>query len=218
MKLVPQSYNVTFHVPEDHDDIISLIEKAARACYQSQDKMGEGTAGPLIRKLIAKGHESVIEHCSATVCYTVSRAIANELERHRLASYSQESTRYCAFDKGKFNSEITCIDPPEASAQFRNMYIHHMKQCESVYLRARKKYVPAEEARDLLPLGLKTELYMTANLREWRHIFKVRCARAAHPHVRILMRQIFIEFRDRLPDVFGDIILFPLEDYIVGEE
>ena len=161
--------------------LLKHVEKCGRICYLSEPKDPEGSTEKFVRMLIKNGHESPLEHGSCTFKIVTDRAISQEIVRHRLASYSQESTRYCNYANGKFAREITVI---ESSGLAEN------------------------EARDVLPLCLKTELMMTANFREWRHFLKLRGSRMAHPEIRKLARQIYEVFQQAIPVLVEDIEIF----------
>ena len=169
------------------DEVLKKIERCGRVCYQSEPK---GEPEKFVRMLIKRGHESVLEHVSLTFHIICDRAIQNELVRHRLASFSVESTRYV-----KYN-ELEVIDPPNTDL---------IKFIENLYIDAvtRGKYPQA--ARALLPLCLKSELYMTANLREWRHILKLRTSKAAHPQMRFIAGKILDVFKEKLPVIVEDL-------------
>lgn len=188
--------------------ILPLLEAAGRTCYRSEGKIGDGTAGPFVRNLCqVKKHESVIEHVSVTVRFIVDRGVSHELVRHRLASYSQESTRYCNYGSDKFGDEITVIQPPffiGASPTYALWY----QTCliaERAYLSLLQMGAKPEEARSVLPNSLKTEIVMTANLREWRHVFKMRTSPRAHPQMREVMVPLLELMALELPEVFDDI-------------
>lgn len=190
------------------DDILQRIELAGRVCYKSEDRISEGSACQFVRKLIASGHESVIEHSSISVRIICDRGVSHELVRHRIASYSQESTRYCNYHSGKFSSEITVIKPcfwSEDSPLYRQ-WEEAMKSAEQAYMALIAAGAQPQEARSVLPNSLKTEIIVTMNLREWRHFFSLRTAIAAHPQMREIASKILLEFVQLLPDVFGDLI------------
>ena len=168
------------------DEILKKIERCGRVCYQSQPK---GEPEKFIRMLIKRGHESVLEHVSLTFHIICDRAIQNELVRHRLASFSVESTRYVKY------GELTFIDKLPNGAMF---------DAEKWYRHFLSNGSPPEQARAVLPLCLKTELYMTANLREWRHILKLRTSKDAHPQMRLIAGRILDVFKDKLPVIVED--------------
>lgn len=183
----------------DGAQILRKIERCARTCYQSMDKAGDGTAVQLVRSCITQGHESVLEHVSVSVLFQTDRAVHNEMVRHRLTAVSCESTRFCNYADG-----ITVILPlgmEEIDLWFRAMHL-----AEGVYRElVDKKKMKPQEARAVLPLSLKCEYVVTANLREWRHIFSMRCAKNAHPEMRRVMAPLLEEFRRKIPVVFDDL-------------
>jgi thymidylate synthase (FAD) len=156
--------------------------------------------------ILKRGHFSVIEHESASVRFICDRGITHEIVRHRLASYSQESTRYCNYSKEKFGNEITVIDPrPHYREEEFKQWCLAMKDAEHHYFRLIAGETSAQLARDVLPTSLKTEIVMTANLREWRHFFDLRTSPAAHPQLRELTMPLLAEFRERIPVLFDDV-------------
>lgn len=180
-------------------DVLNVIEDAARICYKSEGKKKEGTAEQLIKKVIQRGHEAVLEHVSFTFKIITDRAIANELVRHRLASYSQESTRYVKYD------DIEVIAPDFNSRSDTEEWYCLCCSAERVYKSLIDNGASPQMARAVLPLSLKTELFMTANIREWRHIFKLRIHPAAHPQIAHLMRKCWIKLVTDYPIFFDDI-------------
>lgn len=206
--------------PLDGEQILEYIEECGRICYKSESAIKEGSAKTFVKNIIKRGHESVLEHFSFTVKFTCDRAIANEIIRHRIASYSQESTRYCNYSGEKFGKEITVIWPKgykEISEQTingyylkpeQNKYLNWYQSCveaEKRYFAMLEEGASPQEARAVLPNSLKTELIMTANLREWRHFFKLRCAPAAHPDMRIVAIDLLHQVKEKIPVVFDDI-------------
>jgi thymidylate synthase (FAD) len=194
------------HMPPG-DFIIKHIEVAARTCYKSEDKISETSAAKLIKSLIKSGHHSVLEHASISVKIVCDRGISHEIVRHRLCSFSQESTRYANYSKDKFGNEITVIKPffwDEQSEAYQE-WLSAMKATENAYLRLIQMGASAQEARSVLPNSLKTEIVVTANIREWRHIFFLRCGKAAHPQIREVMLPILSEFKQQIPVLFEDL-------------
>lgn len=184
------------------------IEEYGRTCYKSEDHITEESADGFVRRILRKGHESVIEHEKLTARIICDRGVSHELVRHRLASYSQESTRYCNYSKGKFWKELTFIRPcfwPNDSLQY-NLWRSAMSTAEGVYMYLLENGAKPEEARSVLPNSLKTEVVMTANLREWRHFFRLRCAPAAHPQMREISNQLLAQAYAALPVIFEDIV------------
>ena len=189
---------------------LELIELAARTCYKSEAKIQPGTAAPFIRdKILAHEtpHLSVIEHASMTAKFIVDRGVSHELVRHRLASFSQESSRYCGYNRDSFGGEITVIEPcfwEPGSPSYAEWYTS-MQEAEHHYMRLIESGAKPEQARSVLPNSLKTEIVMTANLREWRHVFKLRTSPRAHPQMREVTVPLLAEVRARVPIVFDEI-------------
>lgn len=205
MQIVSPSFTI-MSMP-DGDQVVAHIEAAGRTCYKSEDKITADSAAKFVRMILARGHESVIEHASATVRFVCDRGVTHELVRHRVASYSQESTRYANYSKDRFGSEITVIRPlfwvPGSEAYAR--WELAMADAEAAYMDLVEAGARPEQARSVLPNSLKTEIVMTANLREWRHVFRLRCAGPAHPQIREIMLPLLDEFARRMPAVFGDL-------------
>lgn len=186
----------------------TVIVDAGRTCYKStKPSYTKEDIDSFIRKLIKSGHESVLEHLSFTVKFITDRAIANELVRHRIASFSQESTRYCNYSKDKFDMQITCLYPSHITDDFDKQLIDlSYQESEQTYLKLLARGVAPENARCVLPLGLKAELVMTANIREWRHVLKLRTDSAAHPDARRLCNEIYDELTKYHPYFVFDLI------------
>ena len=197
MKIIQQSAKILAATP----NALRLIERAGRTCYQSETR---GNTEDFIRMIIGRKHESVLEHASATVLFVCDRGVTHELVRHRLASFSQESTRYCNYSHGKFSKQITVIQPdmdPVSLLEWK----HACLECEIRYLALLKRGCSPQMARHVLPTSLKAEIVVTANFREWRHIFNMRTAKAAHPHMRHLMISLMRDFVKRWEPAFGDL-------------
>ena len=188
------------------------VEKCGRICYLSEPKDPEGSTDKFIRMLIKNGHESPLEHGSCTFKIVTDRAISQEIVRHRLASYSQESTRYCNYANGKFSREITVIESSGLAENEAREWLDAMEHLERTYLQMIDSEVKPEKARDVLPLCLKTELMMTANFREWRHFLKLRGSRMAHPGIRKIAKQIYKVFQRAIPVLVEDIKLADADD------
>lgn len=209
MKIIDPSHS--FETPihgEFGRAMLQLIERAARTCYKSECKITAESAGDFVRRITqVKKHVSVIEHAVVTIRFVCDRGVTHEIVRHRLAAYSQESTRYCNYSKDQFGKEITVIRPPFWS-ECDHRYAFWQAACEQ----AEKAYfalvdykATPQEARLVLPNSLKTEIVMTANLREWRHVLDLRCAKTAHPQMQQLMKPVLAEFKQHLPELFEDI-------------
>jgi len=202
MRIIEPSFEIVY-MPE-YADIFRVLEMAGRTCYKSEPK---GDPEAFLKHLKERGHDSVIEHMRATIRLICDRGVLAELSRHRLVSLSVESTRYCNYSKEKFGGEITVIRPwfwAEGSVPYA-MWQDAMSDAESVYLSLRGMGATPEQARSVLPNSLKTEIVISANMREWRHIFKLRCGKASHPQMRQSMLPILATFYSRIPVLFEDI-------------
>lgn len=191
--------------PLNREAILSSIELAGRNCYKSEGKITEDSASQFVRMVIGRGHESVLEHEKATVRFVCDRGVSHEIVRHRLASFSQESTRYCNYGK---NGEVTFILPnwfDSVSEESKKDWEESMAFAEQKYLKLLGEGWTPQQARSVLPNSLKTDIIVTANMREWRTIFKLRCSKAAHPQMRELMIPLFEEFKRTIPELFEDI-------------
>lgn len=187
--------------------IMKHIEKAGRVCYKSESNISADSAEKFIRNILKRGHESVIEHVSITFKIICDRGVSHEIVRHRIASYSQESTRYCNYSQDKFGNELSFIKPCfwEDDSMAYNTWKTTMSQIEESYFSLLDSGTTPQEARSILPNSLKTEIYVTMNLREWRHFLKLRTDRAAHPQMREISMMIYEILLDKLPAIFDDI-------------
>ncbi len=199
---------------ESYEEMLHRIERAGRVCYKSEDSIQEGSAERFIRNILKRGHESVIEHGSITVKVTCDRGVTHEIVRHRIASYSQESTRYCNYSNDKFENQISCIDlatgfqydfNDEKDLKKYELWQEAMKSAEAYYFKMLELGAKPEEARSILPNSLKTEIVMTMNIREWRHFIRLRGSKAAHPQIREITEQILSAFVERYPLFFEDL-------------
>lgn len=198
---------VEFITPINGDVILSRIEQCGRVCYKSEDRIKDGSAEAFCRGIIKRGHEAVLEHCSFTVKFVCDRGISHEIVRHRLAAYCQESTRYCNYSKGQFNAEITVIKPLYLSEDTEGYRIWKevCAGAEAAYFALLDEGCSPQQARAVLPNSLKTEVVMTANIREWRHFFKLRCSPAAHPQMREVATMLLRQVQRLIPVLFDDI-------------
>lgn len=191
----------------DAEAILKRIEKAGRTAYKSEHKITPDSAKKFVKMILDLGHHSVIEHEKVTVRVICDRGISHEVVRHRIASYTQESTRFCNYSKGKFGSEITMIKPcfwDDDSKEYE-IWENAMENAEKAYMELIKLGAKPQEARSVLPNSLKTEIVITMNLREWRHFFKLRTSKRAHPQMREIATALLQEFKKRIPIVFDDI-------------
>jgi thymidylate synthase (FAD) len=204
MKIIPASFEIIAFTP----NLEEVIELAGRVCYKSEDKICQGSAPKFVSKIRSMNHESVLEHGSITVKFIVDRGVSHELVRHRVASYSQESTRYCNYTDGKFDGELTFIKP--CYWNDKGWMLEEWKKAMEYAEKAYKTIIgedasTAQEARAVLPCSLKTEIMMTANPREWRHVIRMRAAKAAHPQMQEVMIPLKECFSRRWPSLFGDL-------------
>ena len=193
--------------PLDGDTILKRIEQCGRVCYKSEGKITAESAPSFVAGIIKRGHEAVLEHCSFTVKFICDRGVSHEIVRHRLASYCQESTRYCNYSKGDFDGQITVIEPCylNKGTLAYNTWEDACKNAETAYFYLMNWGCTPQEARTVLPNSLKTEVVMTANTREWRHFLKLRCSKAAHPQIREVATQLLKELQAKIPVLFDDI-------------
>ena len=180
---------------------LEIIEAAGRTCYKSEDNITPASAVRFVKTILKNGHESVIEHAGASVRFITNRGVTHELVRHRLCAFSQESTRYVRYDG---NMEFI---QPVANTR-ADSYLVFKQSCEAAE-RAYQNLLSLgwrpEQAREVLPNALKTEIVVTTNLREWRHIFKLRTSKKAHPQIRALMLSCLKGFQTDIPVLFDDI-------------
>jgi thymidylate synthase (FAD) len=214
MRVIEPSFEIVD--PIDADAILRKIERAGRTCYKSEDRITAGSAKGFVRRILNSGHHSVIEHTSVTVKFVCDRGVSHELVRHRLASYSQESTRYANYSAERFGKEITVVKPPfwpEDSPAY-GAWCEAMRGAETHYMRLMEMGAKPEEARGVLPNSLKTEIVMTCNLREWRHVFALRCTLQAQPQIRTMMLSLLEAFHQKIPVLFDDLYdrFFPKDE------
>ena len=197
--------NPSVELMGSHDGqyVLKHIEACGRTCYQSEPK--EGGTERFIRALIRRGHESVLEHYSFTLRFICDRGVSHEIVRHRIASFSQSSTRYCNYSEDKFGREITVIRPIGLTPNQYSYWGRAMIDAECAYMDMLKDGATPEMARSVLPNSLKTTLVMTANLREWRHFFKLRCDKASHPQMRQVAIMALKLVAEQFPVFFDDL-------------
>lgn len=212
MQIIDAGYEILTPISNGGKEELQRIELAARTCYKSESKITEDgkSARAIVANIIRAGHEAMIEHSQLTVKFICDRAIANEIARHRLCSFAQESTRYCNYSSDKFNSEITVVKPLYLDTNSQRTLAYEV--WKAACLSAERSYfdllefgLMPEEARAVLPNSLKTEIVVTANYREWRNILKLRTDSHAHPQIRQLMIPLMMELKCRIPVVFDDI-------------
>ena len=195
MKIVQPGFVVEDLV--NGEEMLRKIEAAGRTCYKSEEKITPQSARVFVKSLIARGHESVLEHEKVTVRVFCDRGVSHEIVRHRIASYSQESTRYC-----NYGGAVTYVYPDFILSHEDMMVLDLL---ERHYTKRLSEGLTPQQARYFLPNGLKTEIVCTFNLREWRHFFRLRTAPAAHPQMRQITLPMLEWFKDAIPVVFDDI-------------
>lgn len=189
------------------NEILKHLEKTGRVSYKSENNITKDSAKNFISTIIKSGHESVIEHFNITVKFTTDRGISHQIVRHRIASYTMESMRYCNYTKEKFSKEISVVKPidiHENTSKYEN-WIRAMMCAETSYFTLINDGCNPQVARSVLPTCTKTELVTTMNLREWRHFIKLRSSKAAHPDIRILAIDLLKQFKEKIPVIFDDI-------------
>ena len=208
MKIINASTEILTPITGDE---LQRIEYAGRTCYKSEDKITDDSAKKFVENLIKRGHEAMLEHSSLSVKFICDRGVSHELVRHRLASFAQESTRYCNYSQDKFGKELTFIKPKffEEGTDSYKYWENAMADAENYYFSMLDFGCTPQEARSVLPNSIKTEIVMTANYREWRHFFWLRAAHKtgpAHPQMEELIVPLLYEVSGLIPVVFDDIV------------
>lgn len=218
VKIIEPSVEIL--TPLNGKEILKHLEICARNCYKSEDKITDESAPKMIKKLIEMGHEAMIEHFSISLKLVTDTGVLKDLSRHRLVSFAVESTRYCMYAKDKFGNEISVMRPPVIKPGSReyDIWLKCMQNIEQSYLQLASLGCKADVCRMLLPHSTKVEMIMTANLREWRHVLKLRTAAAAHPTVQEVMKMVLRHFKHTIPVVFDDIPLDEAEPKQVAAE
>ena len=205
MKIIEPSAELLWITP----DAEKQIEKAARVCYKSEDRMTQESHKKFIKSLIDNEHSAMLEHACASIKFICDRGVSHELVRHRMASFAMESTRYCNYTKDKFDNEINVIKPELIEEE--DHYSFWQDVCEiseeKYFILVGEHYGNRPEmARAVLPTCLKTEIIVTTNMREWRHIIKLRTSDRAHPQMRELMNMALNILSKQCPVVFEDLV------------
>lgn len=205
MRIIEPSIEILSDV--DVYKIMKNIEICGRVCYKSENLINEESAKKFIKRIIASGHESVLEHEKLTIKFVCDRGVSHEIVRHRIASYSQESTRYCNYSQEKFGKELTLIRPcfwKDDEEKYR-IWCDVMEKVECSYNELMSMGAKPEEARSILPNSLKTEIVVTMNLRELRHFLRLRTSPKAHPQMREVANMLLRYVKETLPVFFEDI-------------
>lgn len=213
MKIIQPGFKII--TPINGNKILKVLEKIGRVCYKSEDKITDISAQNFIKVILTNKHESVLEHINITVKIICDRGISHEQVRHRIGAYTQEATHYCNYSKDKFKKQLTFINPFVYTAFDKKtdtkqylcyeIWYNLMQQIEKAYMDLIALGALPQEARSVLPNSLKTELYVTYNLREWRHVFKIRTAIGNHYQMRALMYPLLNKFKKIIPLIFNDI-------------
>lgn len=203
MKIVEQ--NAKLLNKQDYETAVRLVESAGRLCYQSEPSKDLEGAEKFINNLIKAGHESVVEHLSISMLLTTNRNISHQIVRHRIASYSQLSSRYVV-QGGEFGIEVIPPAFPIGSDEYE-IFRTSVESAEHAYNKLKSMGVKNDLAREVLPGCIKTELVMTANVREWRHFFRLRCDKASHYQIRELAKLALIKAYNAYPCFFEDLYL-----------
>lgn len=221
MRVIKPSYEILTNISDGGIDELKHIERIGRVCYKSEDRITEDgeSAKKFCAMLIRSGHEAMIEHSFLSVKFTVDRGVSHELVRHRVANFAQESTRYVNYAKDKFGNEINVIDlksgvkydnkmavlSSEQKVAILDEWQRSMEDAEKHYMKMIELGATPQIARSVLPNSTKTEITISANYREWRHIFWLRTAPSAHPQMREIMIPLLKELQERIPVIFDDI-------------
>lgn len=202
----------------DGTQIMKIIERACRTCYRSEGKITEDSYKTLLKNCITRGHESVLEHEKITIRMICDVGVYKDLTRHRIASFSIESTRYCNYGKDKFDNEIKFIKPCniEENTDMYKLWKTACKNIEKMYIEMSKLGGTPDQMRMILPHSTAAQVTMTANIREWKHILDVRASSHAHPAIRQLLIPLLLHFKKIMPEIFEDVkydLEFPKEKY-----
>ena len=186
--------------------IMKRIERACRTCYRSEGKITEDSYKQLLKNCITRGHESVLEHEKVTVRIYNDVGSYKDLTRHRFASFSVESTRYCSYDKDKYGNEISFINPIYIEdKEVYEVWKKTMQEIENGYIQMKKLGATTDMCREVLPHSVAAEYTMTANIREWKHILSLRTTKHVHPYIRQVLIPLLKYFKEQMPDIFDEI-------------
>ena len=186
--------------------IMKRIERACRTCYRSEDKISEESYKNLLTNCLNRGHESVLEHEKITVRIYSDIGTYKDLTRHRFASFSVESTRYCSYNKDKYGNEIAVVNPVyiEDKEVFET-WKKAIEDMEKAYMKMKELGASTDMCREVLPHSTAAEYTMTANIREWKHILELRTTNHVHPAIRQVLIPLLLLFKEQMPEIFGDI-------------
>ena len=199
--------SVEIFLDKPGEEMLKSIERYGRTCYQSYSGIGNKTYRIFILAALKKGHFSIIEHEKVTARVICDRGVSHELCRHRIGSFTQESTRYISYKNG-----LEVIEPcfwkldemTDDTQPLRLKWFNAMLNAEESYKQLMEAGAKPEEARAVLPNSLKTEVIVTFNLREWRHFFWLRCNKASHPQMRQIAIMLLERMQEMIPVIFDD--------------
>lgn len=186
--------------------IMKRIERTCRTCYRSEDKISEESYKNLLTNCLNRGHESVLEHEKITVRIYSDIGTYKDLTRHRFASFSVESTRYCSYNKDKYGNEIAVVNPVymEDKEVFET-WKKAIEDMEKAYMKMKELGASTDMCREILPHSTAAEYTMTANIREWKHILELRTTNHVHPAIRQVLIPLLLLFKEQMPEIFGNI-------------
>jgi len=199
MKIIEQSHEI-ISLP---DNLLQMIETAGRTCYKSEDKITPDSAVGFVPRMRNRGHHAMIEFGDIIIRFITNRGVTHELVRHRLFSFAQESTRYVRYDGGM--EFIRPVWWDETSIGQRELWTYAMAQCETNYQNLLNNGWRPEQAREVLPNSLKTEIVVKGNIRQFRHFLGLRCSPKAHPQMKALVLPLLKELHSKVPVLFDDI-------------
>lgn len=204
MKLIEPSIQIE---KVDYKQMMKNLERACRTCYRSEGKITEESYKTLLKNCINRGHESILEHEKVTIRMVCDIGVYKDLTRHRIASFSIESTRYCNYGKDKFDHQIKFIKPVNIQ-EGTETYVGWYKTCQAIeenYINMSNAGATPDQLRMILPHSTAAEVTMTANIREWKHIFSLRCTNHTHPAVEQVMIPLLLHFKKEMPEIFENI-------------
>lgn len=186
--------------------IMKRIERACRTCYRSEGTISEDSYKNLLKNCLNRGHESVLEHEKITVRIYSDVGSYKDLTRHRFASFSIESTRYCSYDKDKYGNEIACVNPVymEDKKVFET-WKNGVEEMEKAYMKMKELGATTDMCREILPHSTAAEYTMTANIREWKHILSLRTTKHVHPSIRQVLIPLLLCFKEQMPEIFDEV-------------
>jgi thymidylate synthase (FAD) len=195
MKIIEQKVKMLNRV--NGVEILKRLEFIGRNCYNSYDKITDDSYEDFIKKLISKGHDGILEHVSITFAWRISRAVMAEITRHRISSFSVQSQRYVKYNNLHF------IKPVDYEID-EDMY-EHLLDVEENYKKLIKEGKTPQQARDILPNMVATNILFTMNLRELRHMLKLRCHVSSLPLMRDIAIKTLRQLHVAIPIVFDDL-------------